>query len=318
MGIIGQTLSGQTKANKDAAKSATNYNNFLTNASQELWGRAQTIADRDYEAYTGDRVADLSENEQQAYNLAGTENKQGLEYAQKAGNLIGEVDDSDFSGETINKYMNPYVEGVVNQSIKKANLAAAEKTNELKGQAASRGAFGGARQSLLEGQAEKSRLETVGDITTSGYANAYQSAIDTWKADNSRKLSAAQAYQSVGNDITKMNSQQVQDLLATGGTARALEQLELDTDYNAFIEERDWDANNLQYLISALGASKGNSDASSYLQNTSSNAGQVIGAVSAIAGFFGKSSSGNSYGGTGAGGGTSSGGSTYNLSSMKA
>lgn len=265
----------------------------LSAARQTLLSRATNLSSRPYKGYGGERVAGLSGNEMQASNLARTSTDQGREYANLAGEQVRGVADNEFSGENISKYMNPYTEGVVNQSIKKANLAAADTANKLKGQAASRGAFGGSRQTLMETQNEKNRLETIGDITTSGYAQAYDRAIQGWQADNNRKLGAAQAYQSVGSDITRMNSQQIQDLMATGGASRVLEQMQMDVDYGAFIEERDWDVNNLDTLMKAVSSTGSNSvgGGGNLTGNRASTTGQVIGAISAIAGFFGKNSS---------------------------
>lgn len=301
MGSLGNAIeanfSPAGKEQRSALRQATAYDSYLQGVSKDVIGRATTIADRPYQAYTGQRVAGLSGNEQQGLNLASTEGDQGRDYATKAGNLVGEVAGNDFSGDVVSKYMNPYVKNVVDSDVRNVNLQAATAANQLKGQAASRGAFGGARESLLETQNEKNRLQTVSDVTNKGMSDAYNSAISTWKADNDRKLSAAQAYQSVGNDITKMNSQQVQDLMATGGADRVLSQLKLDTDYSSFIEQRDWSVNNLQPLIQSLGAARGNTSSPYGVPQSQGNtAGQTIGAISAIAGFFGKGSSGYGQG----------------------
>lgn len=311
MGIIGQSISGSNPS--QLQKKWEKQNAYLTDASKDIIGRATRIADRQYQGYDGERVAGLSGNEQQGVNLASTSGDEGRRFQNLAAEQIGDVASNDFTTENLNRYMNPYVEGVVNQSIKKANLAAAENANTLKGQAASRGAFGGSRQTLMETQNEKNRLEAIGDITTSGYSDAFKNAVSTWQADNQRKMTAAQAYQSVGNDITRMNSQQISDLMATGGTDRALEQLQMDVDYSAFIEERDWGVNNLNTLINAVGAARGPS-ANPYAGQSGSNAGQVIGAISAIAGFFGKgSSSSGSNANAGTWNGNNTGGASYNL-----
>lgn len=312
-GYMNDTFSKSAKTQRKALDQAMSYDAYLQGKSKNILDRATTIADRPYEEYEGERVAGLSANEQQGVNLAKTSADQGREYQNLAAGQITDVANNDFTTENLSKYMNPYTEGVVNQSIKKANLAAADQANILKGQAASRGAFGGSRQTLMETQNEKNRLETIGDITTSGYSDAFKNATATWQADNQRKLSAAQGYQSVGNDITRMNSQQISDLMATGGADHALEQLQMDVDYSSFIEERDWDVNNLNTLISALGAARGNTSSPYGLpsSNTGSAAGQTIGAISAIAGYFGKGTGSNANVGTWTPSGGSTGGASY-------
>jgi predicted phage tail protein len=49
-----------------------------------------------------------------------------------------------------------------------------------------------------------------------------------------------------------MLTQDIQNLLTTGGIKRQLEQAGLDFDYGQFIEARDWDVNNLGTLIDTL------------------------------------------------------------------
>jgi len=271
-----------------AVRSATDFNNKLIGDSTTVWNKAQALADRPYQAYEGQRIADLSPNEQQGMNLASTEGQVSGEYYAKAGNLADEMANNSFSGDTISKYMNPYTENVTDKAIKNINLGAAQNLNNLRGQAASRGAFGDTRQAMLESGAERSRLNSIGDVTAENQAKAYDSAVSTWKDDNQRRSAAIDAYRSVGNDVTKMNSQQVSDLMMTGGADRVLQQMKLDTNYQTFLDKQNWDVNNFNFLVQALGAERGNTSSPYGLPQGGNNAGMALGALSSLIGMWGK------------------------------
>lgn len=214
---------------------------------------ARNIADREYTPYEGDRIAGMSENEQLGYNLARDAATNGTtkRLASKAEGSIDQAN-QDFNSQNLSQYENPYKEQVTDIALRKANEDFESQRSDLRGNLAASDAFGSDRGALLESQLNKDHETNVGDITVKGMSDAFDKATGLFMQDSQRRLGAAQAYQSLGNDVTRMNAQQVSDLVATGGLDRLLRQAQLDTDYDAFIEERDWDVNNLQPLLQTL------------------------------------------------------------------
>lgn len=269
---------------------------YVKEGQQFALNRAQEIADREYTPYTHQRVAGLSENER-----LGTEMARGAAlsgdsrgYLDKAGALTDEVAGSTWNTETAQRYMDPYIGGVVDTAIRKTNEQSALTQAGQKANAAAVGAFGGDRATLLEAQTEGQRLQAVGDVTSRGYSQAYGQAVNTWMADNQRRLAAADAYRSVGGDISNLNSAQVTDLLRTGQVGRLLEQADLDFDYQQFIENRDWQVDNLQPLLSTLGAASGGGTTTSTGPAPSRTAA-VLGALGTVVGYYGGQSSDTGY-----------------------
>jgi hypothetical protein len=306
MGILGQKLTGSDPGS--LMKKQQKIDQPLIDARNFALSRARDLVTRPYQRYEGQRVAGLSGNEQQAGTIAreSTGEAQGL--VRKGVEQLDNMDE--FSGDTVKKYMNPYTEGVVDVALRKNKEAYLDNVNSLNAKSASIGAFGGDRATQLQSQAEKNYLQNAGDITATGYDQAYKEAISTWQGDNNRRIASAEAYRAAGNDLTNMNSQQISDLMRTGGAGRAIDQLNLDVGYSDFVENRDWETNNLQPLLQLVGATKGNTG--TYPGGSAGNAGQVIGAISAIAGFFGGGSTGyKPAGGTGAGGGSYTSPSSY-------
>lgn len=265
---------------------------YVTDANQLAVSRATDYANTAYTPYTEQRVAGLSENEQTASNLAAdaVSNNTAGQYLDKAGALTDDVAASDWTTETAQKYMNPFTDLVVNQSLKKNKEAYGENLASLQAKSASAGAFGGDRATMLESNLTKDYLETTGDLAAKGNYEAYNNASQMWQADNNRKLNAANSYRAVGGDISRLNSSQITDLIKTGQTDRLLEQAQLDVNYQDFIDERDWSVTNIQPLLETLSTIK-TSNGTQQAVPASNTGGQVLGALATVAGYFGSTSS---------------------------
>jgi hypothetical protein len=178
--------------------------------------------------------------------------------------------------------MNPYTQNVTAYAQKQLNQAYGNVQNAADLNAASSGAFGGDRAALTKANNAGEYELQSGTLAANNQANAYNSAIQAWQADNNRALGAAQSYQQSGNDITNMNAQQIKDLLATGGVAQATQQMQLNANYNNYLDQRGWAANQLQPLLSAT--SGRGTPAGVTPPNTASD---LLGIGSALAGYYG-------------------------------
>lgn len=282
--------SGEERSGREARRGFDAQFPGLSAARGELLERATALSKRPRTEYQGERVAGLGGNENRALDRAANGYEESRGYYNRAGEQIDKVANNEFNSENIQRYMNPYVEGVVNNTLRKENEAFQQRQNRLRGNAVAAGAFGGDRATLLESQAEQRQLETVGDITAEGYSTAYREAFQGWQADNNRRLGAAQAYDAVGGDLSRLNGDQITELLRTGGADRVVRQLTNDVGYQNFIENRDWDVTNLQPLIQAIQTAGGGNSAGSGGGGSGggSNAiGNIAGAVSAVVGYFG-------------------------------
>jgi hypothetical protein len=305
----GASMYSANKAAK-AGSSANRVPGYVDQANQFAVSRSREIADREYTPYTHQRVAGISGNEQKATEMAGgAALADSRNYLDKAGALTDQVAGSEWNAETADKYMNPYIGKVVDASVRKTNETYSLAQAGNKANAAAVGAFGGDRATLLEAQTAGEHERAVGDLTAKGYSDAYNQAFQGWQADNQRRLAASDSYRQVGGDITKMNTQQVTDLLRTGQVGRLLEQADLDFDYQQFIENRDWDIDNLQPLLQTLGSINSGGTTTTSQSSGVSKTAAVLGALGTVVGYYGGQSPQSQKmpepaGGTGAGGGT--------------
>jgi hypothetical protein len=249
---------------------------------------AREIADREYTPYEGERIAPMSGNEQAAYNLAGANAGPNSQSARLMGKAEDTLDASnmEFNDANLARYTNPYAKQVKDIAIRDANEAFEDQRSDLRSGLAASDAFGTDRGALLESELNKGHERNVGDISVKTMSDAFDKGSALFMQDSARRQSAAQAYQQLGSDVTRMNSQQISDLVATGGLDRLLRQAELDVDYEAFIEERDWDVTNLQPLLQTLSVLNKSPSTQGEDKKKSSPWSSILGVVGTAVGAF--------------------------------
>lgn len=178
----------------------------------------------------------------------------------------------EFNGENLNKYMNPYLD----VAYKRANDTYDTQRSALLNSKA--GAWGGDRAAFDASELDRVHHESLDKISY----DAYNAATGAFFQDQDRHARAAQAWRDTAGDTANMTRQQIQDLMATGGLERTINQANLDFNYQQFVEERDWDVTNLQPLLAAIGA---NNNAPGRPSNEDSVA-SAIGAAASVAGAY--------------------------------
>lgn len=251
---------------------------YLEDASRQAVNLGTSIADRPYTGYEGERVAGLHGNERAAINLAASSGP-GIETAlQKAGDSIAGI--KTLPETNLTAYMNPYVDQVLDPTIEKINAQAGRAQRNLTSKA---GAGTSSGQLLVQSDLDRGRMQSIAEATSQGRAQAFNQAINTWRGDNDMKLRASQAWRDTAGDISRMNSEQIRDLMLTGGAARVLQQMDKDFNYQQFIEARDWDVNNLGPLLASLGGPHDSTETSK-TKKKGGVIGQIVGGAALVAG----------------------------------
>jgi hypothetical protein len=130
----------------------------------------------------------------------------------------------------VNQSMNPYQDQVVNQTITDLNRARQMTQNEIGGQAAKSGAFGGSRQALLEAENNRNYLDRVAAATGQLRQQGFESAANRAQQENLQRLGLTasdtqnvRGLQSQGNlaaqGLTAKDAQDVRGLQSQGALA---------------------------------------------------------------------------------------------------
>lgn len=158
------------------------------------------------------QIAQLSQAEKGAGTLAQQTGAgiASLQTAQQAASLTP-------SSARFQEYMNPYQKFVIDEINRQATLGKQEQA----ARAVQAGAFGGGREGVAIGEIERARLGRVGEALYGGFGQALG-------AFQQGQALQAQTGIQAGQLTGQMQTQDIQNLMATGGTQRAVEQATLE------------------------------------------------------------------------------------------
>lgn len=108
---------------------------------------------------------------------------------------------------TAAKYITPYTQNVTDIQTREAQRMADIAATQRGAQAAGAGAFGGARQAIMDAEAARNLAIQKGDITARGQQDAYQQAMAQFNAEQGYGLTAQQANLQAGLQSALANQQ---------------------------------------------------------------------------------------------------------------
>ena len=205
-----QTITGQTYEQQ--------YGNALDKAGLSGSGRVATLSPG--QTQVGNELKDMTVANQfgqgtnavnqgistlgqatDAYNNLGTVSNQGLTNYQMAG-------PSQYTGDQVSQYMSPYMQQVVDVQ-KQAALRDAQKQLVGANLASSRqGTYGGARNALMQSEADRNLQTQMGTIQATGSQNAFQNAQQQFNASQAQQQAVNQANLNANLSVQQLGSAQ--------------------------------------------------------------------------------------------------------------
>lgn len=211
-------------------------------------GRAETLSNRPYQAYTGQRVAGLSGNERMAGNLARDYDSVTRPYLDRLSGY------TQFDPGALSQYENPYLDRVLEARRRVIGEEFGRQSADLSRRQSAMDAFRTGRSDLARSRLEEARMRALDEAEAEARAGAFQTALGAYQ--NQQRLGATTDLGALGTALQARNNQ-IGALAATGGTERGINQAQLDFDYGQFLEGRDWDVNNFGILLDALRTAQG-------------------------------------------------------------
>jgi len=98
-----------------------------------------------------------------------------------------------FTGQQVQEYMSPYMQSVVEQQQRQAQLEFERQGAGRAAQAVQAGAFGGSRQAVQEALAEEALARQMGDIQARGSQAAFEQAAQQFGLDRAARMEAERA-----------------------------------------------------------------------------------------------------------------------------
>ena len=136
----------------------------------------------------------------------------------------GQFDAPQFGGASAQQYMSPYMQGVVDIQQREAQRQADIAATQRGAQAVQAGAFGGARQGVMDAEAARNLALQKGDIQAAGLQSAYSQAQQQFNADMARRMQAQQLAEQSRQYGAGLGLQGLQTALQGAGTLGQLGQ----------------------------------------------------------------------------------------------
>lgn len=143
--------------------------------AQEVLGKGAALSDAPYQAYTGERIAQFTPLQQQAFQGAGAM-KPSAATGEAVTRALGTSYDPYATGQfgaQAGQYMDPYMQNVVNIQQREAQRQADIAGTQRGAQAVQAGAFGGSRQAIMDAEAARNLATQQGDIQARGLQDAF-------------------------------------------------------------------------------------------------------------------------------------------------
>lgn len=174
---------------------------WVNQASQSNYGKAQEIANRPYNPYTGETVAGLPQETMDAINylkgnigvaMPGMSASSGaLEQLLgfNPGNVTaGSVTPQKMSETDLNPYLNPFITNVEDRAIDTLNRQNTQALNTNASRAAAAGAFGGSRGAIIDAVTNAESARAAGDLSANLRKEGYDRATELATGDITRDL----------------------------------------------------------------------------------------------------------------------------------
>lgn len=240
--------------------------------------RAETESQKPFQAYTGQRVAQLTPAETQAGNIF------SQQILPQAGQLA-QIGAQTFTPAMAQQYMNPYENQVVTSALGDVERAYQGQQRALSSQAIGSGAFGGGREGVQRGILGGEYLRQVGDVSGRLRQAGFESGAQRFAADRASQLGSSQAQLA---SLAGASS----GLAQFGGQERGIQQAGLTEAFRDFVEQQGFEQNQINQVIGALAGAPIRSYGEERTGYTStpmqgpSPFGQVTGALGAIGSIY--------------------------------
>lgn len=232
-------LFGGGSKETSSSTSKTEIDPIAQKAKNIALGRGLDILNQSYVGYDPSlRVAGFSPDQEAGFTAV-------RNYANAAPHITSSrvVDQNGRLGK-IKDYIDPYIANALKPAIRDLRESGQVQRNDIGAGATMAGAFGDSRHGIAEGQQMKMEDQAVGDLTATGYSNAYQQAMGQRSTDLDRFAST---------DVLKdqMQLNKALSLLGIGDQHQQHTQAQMDALYNEFQQAREWPFRQFD-LITAL------------------------------------------------------------------
>ena len=236
------------------SQSQTSYDipEYFKEIQERTLRRGEQEFNKPYQAYTGQRIAQLDPYEIQAGNIY--QNQIVPQSGQLAGigQEIANVGATTYDTATAQAYANPYEDRVISGALGDLREAYGQTQKSMDASAIGAGAFGGSRQAIQNVLGAERFIESAGDTSARLRQAGFESGANRFMQDRSTQMSGLGAKLGAAQNQIGALQQASAGLAGFGTQARGIAQAGLAEGYRDFIEEREFGGNQVKQMIGAL------------------------------------------------------------------
>ena len=236
------------------SQSQTSYDipEYFKEIQERTLRRGEQEFSKPYQAYQGQRVAQLDPYEIQAGNIYQNQIVPQAGQLAGIGQQIANTSAQTYDTATAQAYANPYEDRVVSGALKDLGEAYGQTQKSMDASAVGAGAFGGSRQAIQNVLGAERYIDSVGDTSSRLRQAGFESGANRFMADRSARMSGLGAQLGAAQNQIGALQQASAGLAGFGTQARGIQQAGLAEGYRDFIEEREFGANQVKQMIGAL------------------------------------------------------------------
>jgi hypothetical protein len=213
---MGDLFSSKQKSSSTSSTEVPqNYQTFLNTSLN----KASAAANNPFVQYQGQRIADLSGNEQMG--IQGAAQNTGMYQPLIDMATMSSADLATKSGRAptqteLGGFINPYADYVLGNSLDRLQEQSDTNMTKIGSSAAMSGAFGGLRHGVLEGANLGELLKSARDLSGSTYSDAFDKGMGNFfKSQANQRENIGSVMNTVGQG-QRYNTQDMQNLMSTG------------------------------------------------------------------------------------------------------
>lgn len=235
------------------------------------------------QVYGGQMTAGINPLQQQA--IGSIQGMQPSQYLGQGAALAGMAGTSQFTGDTAQQYMSPYMQNVVSQQQQGAVRDYARQLPGMGVNAARAGAMGGTRSALVQAEGQRNLQNQLGDIQAKGLQSAYDAARSQFNTQNQNMLTAAGQLGQFGAQDYTQNLGIAQAQMGAGNALQGAEQNRLNAAYQQWVNAQMEPYQRLNFMSSLIRGTPIQNVGSAMYQPAPSTASQILGAATGVAGL---------------------------------
>lgn len=276
-GLFGGKKSSKPQVVKQETTS-TSIPEWAKDYATRMFQSGEAIANQRYVQYRGPRVAGQNDIQINAGRMQGDEvNRAGGLFdiaAQRMQAVPQRFDENEY-----NRYANPFIHNVLDAAQQRAETDFARQQQRTQAGAVKAGGWGNTRFGVENAVAAQLFGRDQQEARYRGLSDSYDKAYSMFNTDRGAMMNEAQGLAAIAQNRLGSMTSGIGAYGNYGDKQQALQQTRYDTAYNDFVNQRDWQKNNLSWWSSLLHGYAGtpNSDTVVSSDNSQSSLTQALG-----------------------------------------